>query len=147
MLDVGDGGGILSDALLDAIECTPAFPNIEDEFLSLNALTNTPKHNVVQLHALVNNQVMLILVDTGSFHTFVNSEFVKRVQASKTSINPLRVKVANGQVLQCNSKVKDLRWWIQGHTFQHDAKIISLGAYHLILGMDWLEQLIRTGDA
>lgn len=67
MADIGDGGGILSDAILDVLEATPVFPNSEDGFLSLNALTGVPKQNAVQLREPVDNQVMLILVDSGSF--------------------------------------------------------------------------------
>lgn len=65
---------------------------------------------------------------------------VDRIAATRTSISPLSVKVANGQIFQCNEEIKDLKWWIQGHTFSTDAKIIPLGAYDFILGMDWLEQ-------
>jgi hypothetical protein len=36
--------------------------------------------------------------------------------------------------------VKGFEWWVQGHTFRTDAKIIDTGAYDLVLGTDWLEQ-------
>jgi hypothetical protein len=36
--------------------------------------------------------------------------------------------------------VKGLEWWIQGHTFQVDARVLDLAAYDQILDMDWLEQ-------
>jgi hypothetical protein len=39
-----------------------------------------------------------------------------------------------------NKEAKDFQWWIQGHTFKVDAKILDLVTYDLILGMDWLEQ-------
>jgi hypothetical protein len=51
----------------------------------------------------------------------------------------MQVKVANGQVIQSNTEVKGLQWWIQGCTFVTDARIVELGAYDLILEMDWLE--------
>jgi hypothetical protein len=35
--------------------------------------------------------------------------------------------------------VLGLKWWLQGHTFTIDARIFELGAYDLIVGMDWLE--------
>lgn len=91
------------------------------------------------MRALVGNQVVLILVDSGSSHTFVNANLLPRAQLSPVSVLPLSVKVANGQVIQCTEEVKALQWWLQGHTFQMDAKVIPLGAYDIILGMDWVE--------
>jgi hypothetical protein len=52
----------------------------------------------------------------------------------------MNVEVANGELLPCCSEVKDFEWWCQGQTFQVTAKVIDMGAYDLVLGMDWLEQ-------
>lgn len=65
---------------------------------------------------------------------------INRAQLSPTTTSPLCVQVANGQSIQCTEEVKGLQWWIQGHTFQVDTKVISLGAYDIIPGLDWLEQ-------
>jgi hypothetical protein len=34
-----------------------------------------------------------------------------------------------------------LEWRIQGLTFKVNAKVIEMGAYDLVLGMDWLEKV------
>jgi hypothetical protein len=49
------------------------------------------------------------------------------------------VKVASGQTLISDQEVKNFEWWIQGFTFQVDARVLELATYDLILGMDWLE--------
>ena len=36
--------------------------------------------------------------------------------------------------------VKKISWWVQGHTFTVDALVLPLGAYDMVLGMNWLEQ-------
>lgn len=48
--------------------------------------------------------------------------------------------VADGTKLTAESMVPQLQWWTQGHTFTTNARILPLGSYDLILGMDWLEQ-------
>ena len=53
---------------------------------------------------------------------------------------PQSVKVANGASLLCTQEIKDLSWWVQGHTFTYSVKVLELGGYDMILGMDWLEQ-------
>uniref|UniRef100_A0A0A8XTC1 Uncharacterized protein n=1 Tax=Arundo donax TaxID=35708 RepID=A0A0A8XTC1_ARUDO len=139
--DNGDGGGILSDDILDVLECNfMQLSHNTDAFLSLNAISGTQKHRAIQLRALVQNQVILILVDSGSSHTFLNSAILDRIPCTPTDITPMKVRVANGAVVPCSQEVKNFEWWIQGHTFKTDAKLMHIGAYDLILGMDWLEQ-------
>jgi hypothetical protein len=80
----GDGGALLRDAMLSALEVH--FASIEDDcYLSLNAIARTQNNRVIHLRALVNNQVLSILVDSGSSHTFLNAAMLHRLdcQSSK----------------------------------------------------------------
>jgi predicted aspartyl protease len=103
-------------------------------------MSGQPKHKTVQLRAIVRNQVMIVLVDSGSSHTFINSALVQSLQIKATPMLPMNVKVANGASLLCTSEIRYFEWWTQCNTFQVDAKVINIGAYDLLLGMDWLEQ-------
>jgi hypothetical protein len=64
----------------------------------------------------------------------------QKLEVEATPIAPLSVRVVNGNILSCNYEVKDFSCWIQGHTLQMDVKIIDMGAYDLVLGMDWLKK-------
>lgn len=50
------------------------------------------------------------------------------------------MKVANGNYMSCTALVQDLTWWIQGNAFTYSVRVLELGGYDMILGMDWLEQ-------
>lgn len=50
------------------------------------------------------------------------------------------MKIADGAILQCTSYIPGCSWITQQHEFVTDFKVISLGAYDAILGMDWLKQ-------
>jgi hypothetical protein len=50
------------------------------------------------------------------------------------------VKVANGDTLLTDHYVPNQEWWIQGHSFFIDMKVIELGAYDCILGHGWLKK-------
>lgn len=65
---------------------------------------------------------------------------IDRIHCNTVPTAPMNVKVVNGNVLICDTEVKIFSWWTPGYTFQIDAKVIPIGAYDLILGMDWLEQ-------
>jgi hypothetical protein len=70
----------------------------------------------------------------------LNSDMLGRIPYKALSTPSLTVKVANGQTLVSTTMVQGLEWWLQGHTFYSDARVLDIGAYDLILGMDWLEQ-------
>lgn len=59
------------------------------------------------------------------------------------SYSSCSVKVANDEVMQCDQMIKQFEWWTHGETFATDMRILPLGAYDAILGMDWLK---RQGD-
>jgi hypothetical protein len=82
---------------------------------------------------------MLILVDTGSSHSFVSSHFVQLNRLPTSDIKPQQVKLANGNWMTTTKQVKGLDWYIQGHTFTTDMIVLDLLPYDAILGFDWLK--------
>lgn len=114
--------------------------SLVEEFctLSLNALSGTENGACMKLRALVHNKVMLLLIDSGSSHSFVNSHFIEQIPCSVAKIPPSRVKLADGTEIRTDQVVPDLEWWCQGHTFSTTMKVFPLGSYDAILGYDWL---------
>jgi hypothetical protein len=107
--------------------------------LSLNALSTVAAPNAIQLRTLVNNKVMLILLDSGSSHSFISSQFVDLVKLPTVPIEPKKIKLANGQWLSTSTMVKNLQWFIQGETLSSDMIVLDMVPYDAILGYDWLE--------
>lgn len=99
----------------------------EEIHLSLNALSGADHPKTLRVRALVGNQVMLMLIDSGSSHSFVNASLVERIGYTPVNINPMVIKVANGDKMLCNKMITGMRWWIQGYTFQHDMKVLRVG--------------------
>jgi hypothetical protein len=128
-----DGGEFLQ---LDALDSHSIHLMQDEGFLSLHVMSGQPVQRSIQLRALVKNQALIMLVDSRSSHTFLNSSIANKLHVQASPMTHMSVKVANGVVLSCESKVKDFECWIQGHTFQLQAKIIDMGAYDIVLGMD-----------
>jgi hypothetical protein len=76
--DVGDGGGILSDEILDTLE-----RQVERwdsySYISLNAISGAQSNRAIHLRALVGDQALSILVDSGSSNTFINASMLQRI--------------------------------------------------------------------
>jgi hypothetical protein len=87
----------------------------------------------------VKNKVMLALLDSGSSHSFVNSDFVKQAGLDTVATTPKTVRLANGEILVFDKMVHNLEWWCQGHTLVGNMILLDLGAYDAILGYDWLK--------
>lgn len=49
------------------------------------------------------------------------------------------VKIADGGVLSCSGSVPGCKWTTQGHEFVTDLRVLALGCYDMIVGIDWLE--------
>jgi hypothetical protein len=82
---------------------------------------------------------VVILIDSGSSHSFVNATLAAELSDVSALHKPLSVQVANGQVMQCNYEYRQVELVIQDMGFQADLKVLPLPYYDVILGIDWLE--------
>jgi len=64
--------------------------------------------NSMKLKALVQDKVMLILLDSGSSHSFISSNFVQLAKLSTVPIPARTVRLANGEKLITTAKVQNL---------------------------------------
>uniref|UniRef100_A0ACD5TPA9 Uncharacterized protein n=1 Tax=Avena sativa TaxID=4498 RepID=A0ACD5TPA9_AVESA len=128
---------LLSDEVLNMIEQND-IAQAAQLSLSIHAMAGTEGAKTLRLRALIGNQILLILVDSGS-SSFINTHMIDRIKCQVQDTEPIPVKIADGSFMQCNKFVPSLSWWCQGQTFTTDMKILDLGAYDAILGMDWLE--------
>ncbi|RLN11703.1 hypothetical protein C2845_PM09G18080 [Panicum miliaceum] len=133
-LVINDLDQSLSDEVLTQLEVEDALHE-EFEQLSLNALAGTAEGEVLKIRAQVQNKVMLILLDSGSSHNFINSSFLTTVGISSVPSTPKKVKVANGQILVTDQLVPQMEWWCQGHTLYTGMQVLE-GTYDAILGYD-----------
>lgn len=135
----GDEAVIITDEMSNYVESSE--PQYDDNItLPLHALNGTNNSGCIRLRALIKNQVVLQLLDLGSSSTFVSELTLTRLHCEVQTIEPISVKVANGQIIQCNKKVIQLEWWNCGKTFHADAIVLPISAYDMVMGMDWLEQ-------
>jgi hypothetical protein len=96
-IEVGDFGEVLSDDIVQALELLEEEPvQATCCHISLDAVAGTETSETVRVRALVGNQVMVLLIDSGSTHTFVTRSFAQCAGCQITEAPALSVKVANG---------------------------------------------------
>ncbi|XP_071907830.1 uncharacterized protein [Coffea arabica] len=80
---------------------------------------------------------ILILVDSGSTHCFIDERLAETIQLPAIG-NPLTVRVADGEQLESRQLQGTIQWEMQGNKFTHQFNTLKLGSYHMVLGVDWL---------
>lgn len=108
--------------------------------ISKLATTGQTTPHTVRLLGTIAGKEMLILVDSGSSHSFVSEGIAAELQEQVQTIATTSVKIADGGVLQCKGMIPACSWATQGHTFRSDLRVLSLGCYDMVAGMDWLQQ-------
>lgn len=106
--------------------------------ISIQALQGTEGMKTIRFRGFLSSQEVFMLIDSGSSHSFINKMLVTDNKARKTLSKPTRVKVANRSEIPCTQELPSFVWGLQGHTFKSSFKIIPLGCYDVILGIDWL---------
>lgn len=93
----------------------------------------------MRLQGLLQGHEVIMLVDSRSSHCFINEEFAHLLAGDQLAFKLVQVRIANGGLLRCIREFPHCQWSIQGITFCTNFKILPLGCYDIILGMDWLE--------
>lgn len=103
--------------------------------LSLAAAEGIQGRRTIRLHGLIQDHDILLLLDSGSCSTFINSITVSRLGLPVESTTPTQVTAANGGKMLCSKKVPSLSWLTQGYTFSTSARVLDLQHYDIIWGL------------
>jgi hypothetical protein len=128
----------LPDEILNALATED---ELNEQFcqLSLNAITTKDNLACLKFKAKVKDKVMLVLLDSGSSHSFVSKQFADMTDLPVSPTQPKRVKLANGNTITTNSMAANMKWYCQGHTMTSNMIVLDMQPYDAILGYDWLE--------
>ena len=83
----------------------------------------------------------MVLIDNGSTHSFLNEATTKELRCKLTHTTPLSVTVANGHKMFSHCKCLDFTWMMQEYEFKVDLRVLELGGYDIVLGVDWMRTI------
>ena len=90
-----------------------------------------------QLSETVQGHNLQFLIDSGSTHSFLDNKLASQLQGV-VEMPSVVVKVADGATLVSNTHIPDCEWSVAGHRFQSRFRLLDLGCYDGIIGLDWL---------
>lgn len=82
-----------------------------------------------------------ILIDSGTTHNFLDLTLARKLGCRLDHISAQSVTIADGNQLPGQFICKGFKWRFQGAEFTSDMLVISLGAYDLVLGIQWLSTM------
>ena len=102
LMDEGDSGLPNSEEFVDCVESIDELPKKEGDgnlktVISLHALLGTGDSQTMRVKDHIKQQPIIILVDSGSTHNFINQSVVKKLAWPTQFITGIGVFVANGE--------------------------------------------------
>ncbi|XP_066354763.1 uncharacterized protein [Miscanthus floridulus] len=133
----------LCQYIFDDAECSEDTTPVQNEqvFMLLSAAAAaTPFHpRKLQFHSSIQNRAITILLDSGSTNSFLDTSVAESLSGVQPLQSPVSVKVASGASVACTSQIQCAEWYIEGFKFHSTLKILPIGTYDMIFGMDWLQ--------
>ncbi|CAL1391412.1 unnamed protein product [Linum trigynum] len=125
---------LLDDEEEEAIE-------VEEAEVSFHAITGRTGGKTMRVWAQVGRTRLVVLIDSGSTHNFINNKTAEALHLPGSSVVPFNVRIANGAPLKCDGRHDDVMLNIQGTKFPVTLYAIPLAGFDIVLGIQWLETL------
>ena len=143
--DPDDGMGGLEDIVDCRDKLTGEMQKEGDEdsspVISLHALMGTEGCQTMRVMGRIKKQNLVVLIDSGSTHNFLDQTVVKRLKCTTKSIVGVKVTVANGDALKAHELCELVQWESQGLVQFTDFMVLPLQGCDVVLGIQWLRTL------
>ena len=106
----------------------------EDVGITLYALTGTPTPGTMRVRGNIIGSGLVLLVDTGSTHNFMNALVVSRLQLKVDVSRILEVKVANGTMVRTQGFCSSVPVCVQEVEFCVQFHVLALRGCDAVLG-------------
>lgn len=106
--------------------------------VSVAAAKGVNSVNTMKFKGVIQGVEVLILVDSGSSHSFLSATVASQLTGLSSLSPPVLVQVADGGRIRCSQQLLNAAWSVQQCDFLTDFRILDLSSYDMIVGMDWL---------
>jgi len=120
---------------LDPAPESPDSPNPTTAQISFNSLAGNLAPETLRLLGTTASHHVVILIDGGSTHNFIQEDLVQRIGLPTQDTTPLRVLVGNGQHLACSRWCPRVPLTIQELTCEVDLYVLPIVGANIVLGV------------
>jgi Retroviral aspartyl protease len=117
---------------------------VEQAVVSMFNTKENKAMKVMKFKWEINQMSICALLDSGSIHSFVNHTVLKEPELKVVQIAPMIVtvaNVANEAKMVTDLQCSELKFVIQGNSFEKDMRVLDVQVYDMILELDWLTSL------
>lgn len=105
---------------------------------SLNSLAGKNNPHSLRVIGTFKGKELLILIDSGSTHNFVQPAVIERLKIQTQSTTPFHVYIGNGDTLTCSKWCPKTELMLN---FEVDLHVLPIKGPDLVLGVQWLQKL------
>ena len=109
--------------------------------ISFHAIAGAEHPQSLRVWGRLKNKNLLVLIDGGSTHNFIDQATASRFGLYITRNKKLQVVVANREKIECAGQCQGLTLTIQGVPITADYYVLPAAACQVVLGVQWLETL------
>lgn len=136
-----DEGGLASDPNIDPLPKPPDGCNPTQTQISLYSFSGHLAPETLRLLGCIADHQVVILVDGGSTHNFIQEHLAHQLGLPTQTTTPLNVMVGNGHHLDCRHVCATLAVHIKDIVFNIDLHVLPLCGAHIVLDVQWLKSL------
>lgn len=103
--------------------------------ISVHAISGVNGLKTHKFTATIRNRRIVVLVDNGSSHNFINKILADKFNLTATDVEAFKVRVANGEGLICNKLYKGVPIRMQGVDIKADLYVSPLVGQDVVLGV------------
>lgn len=97
--------------------------------------------SVIQVPATHEGKPFKLLINYGSLHSFISPKCMCKLVLDQKAGNPMQVELASGKILFTRHETEPIKFMlVDGNPTISQFKVLPLGLFDGILGMDWLSQ-------
>lgn len=119
-----------------------ATKDVDKEVVHVNAAIEHQGPNrqyvVLQMPAKYEGKSFSLLIDSSATHSFLSPSSVCTMKLNPQKDVNLKVELATGKLTSSSTSLKNMKFKLGSHDTQANFRILPLGIYDGILGMDWL---------
>ncbi|GJR93699.1 reverse transcriptase domain-containing protein [Tanacetum coccineum] len=109
--------------------------------ISFHAISGSINPQTIRLPGKIKNKEVVVLIDGGSTHNFIDQALVDRFSLVVETDTPFKVVIGNREHVTCTGRVRNLTIVIQGYVVSTDFFVLPVAACPIVLGVQWLKTL------